>query len=190
MALQLWHGEMPNLPHQTMSLYATPENDKQRQMSATNTLSNINTSLFVGKPSHLHEVNNDSDSDVSVGKLPKKRRTPRTMVSEAEEKFVLNLHSCISMHLGFHAPCNDDEWCYCPLSRIVNNKWHDAMGFDSKLEESFCSCSKSFRPCGLLSHIKEAHKNILGSAVSMYLDNLYKNSLGHGEFTRVQARKQ
>ena len=112
MALQLWHGEMPNLPHQAMSLYATPENDKQRQMSATNTLSNINTSLFVGKPSHLHEVNNDSDSDsdVSVGNLPKKRRTPRTMVSEAEEKFVLNLHSCISMHLGFHGHSR----CYAP----------------------------------------------------------------------------
>jgi len=109
MALQLWHGEMPNFPHQAMSLYKTLENDGQRRSSATKTLSNINKRLVVGKPSHLHEVRNNSDSDVSLGKLPNKRRKPCTMVSAEEEKFILNLHSCISMHLGFHAPCNDDE---------------------------------------------------------------------------------
>jgi len=167
MALQLWHGEMPNLPHQAMALYATTENDKLRQRSATNTLSNINASLIAGKASRLHEVNNGYDSDVSVGKVPKKRRTPRTMVSMAEEKFILNLHTCISMHLGFHAPCKDDEWCYCPLSRIVNKKWHEAVGFDSELEESFCNSNKSFRPCNLVSHLKEARMNILGTAIAI-----------------------
>jgi hypothetical protein len=173
-----------------MSLYATTENDKLRQRSANNTLSNINASLAIGKASHLHEVNNGYDSDVSMGKGPKKRRTPQTMVSKAEEKSVLNLHSCISMHLGFHAPCNDNEWCYCPLLRIVNKKWHEAMGFNSELEESFCSSSKSFHPRNLVSHIKEAHKNILGTAVAIYLDNLNENALGDGEFIIVQERKQ
>ena len=94
------------------------------------------------------------------------------------------------MHLGFHAPCNDDEWCYCPLSRIANKKWHDAMEFNSNLEESFCSSNKSFCPCSLISHINKAHKDILGNAVAMYLDILYENALAHGEFIRVQERKQ
>ena len=38
------------------------------------------------------------------------------------------------MHLGFHAPCYDDEWCWCPFSKISNNKWHEGVTaeFDEK----------------------------------------------------------
>ena len=190
MALQLWHGELGNLPPQAMSLYKAPENEGQRKLSATKTITNIKKSAFVEKASHLHEVKDGSDSDVSVGRLPKKRSTSHHMVSAAEEKFISSLHSCISMHLGFHAPCNDDGWCFCPLSKTMNQKSHDAMEFDSSLETKFCSSNKLFCPGSLVSHIEETHKDILGTAVALYLNILYENALGDGEFVRVQARKQ
>ena len=30
-----------------------------------------------------------------------------------------------------HAPFNDDEWCYCPFLKTLNQKWHELIKLDS-----------------------------------------------------------
>ena len=177
-----------DLPAPAISCYSIPEHDRTRQAFTKYTVNEMNRRLASGDFRDTYQATEDEDSDESVGR-PRHIKQPK-ILSKTQEKFILNLHSCLSMHLGFYAPCNDDEWCYCPLSKIVNKKWHDAMEFNSNLEASFCSSNKSFCPCSPISHIKEAHKDTLGKAVAMYLDILYENALGHGESTRVQARKQ
>ena len=93
----------------------------------------------------------DEDSDESVGR-PHKKQVLKVL-STLEQKFILNLNGCLSMHLGFYAPCNDDEWCYCPLSKLSNQKWLKAMKCYSELGAKFCSSNKKFGPSDLVCHI-------------------------------------
>jgi len=180
-AIQLWHTGLSDLPPQAISLCSNPEYELKRRASASETLNEIKKRLAGGELNHLFDRNNDSDSDESVGR-PRKKKTKMLRMSASEEKFISFLHSCISMHLGFHAPCHDDKWCYCPFLKTINMKWHQAMGFDSKLDTRFCSTNKSFSPSSLISHVQEKHHDILGIGVVMYLKMLYEGALGEGEF--------
>ncbi len=103
-------------------------------------------------------------------------------MSTSEEKFISNLPSCMSVHLGFHALCYNDEWCYCPFSKKLNHKWHDMMESDSGLHRKFCSNNKKLGPSDLISHIKEKYIDLLGDGNRMYLKALYGNAFGDDEF--------
>ena len=86
------------------------------------------------------------------------------------------------MHLGFHAPFNDDEWCYRPFSKTLNQKWHELIKFDSGLHHKFCSSNKKFGPSDLISHINEKHNDHLIHGIAMYLRTLFRDAFGDGEF--------
>ena len=114
--------------------------------------------------------------------IKKKRIKPHT-ISSSEEKFTLNLHSCISMHFVFHARCNDDEWCYCPFSKTTNKKLHEVLEFDSRLEPQFCSSNNS---SAIVSHVKEKHADLLDYSLIMYLKHIYTDKFGDVEFMGMQ----
>ena len=86
------------------------------------------------------------------------------------------------MHLGFHAPFNDDEWYYCPFLKTLNHEGHNIMEFGSGLHHKFCSINKKLLPSDLISHIKEKHNDLLGNNIRMYLKTLYGDTFGDREF--------
>jgi hypothetical protein len=47
------------------------------------------------------DVRDKDISDESVGRPWKKKNSKPYTLSTSEEKFILHIHSCISMHLGF-----------------------------------------------------------------------------------------
>ena len=165
---------------QALSLYAKPKCDHKRQASANYTFNEMKIRLAHGDLKVALDPRLDEDSDESVGR-PDKKRVPKVL-STLEQKFILNLNSCLPMHLGFYAPCNDDEWCYCPLSKLSNQKWLKAMECYSELGEKFCSSNKKFGPSDLVCHIQEKHQDLLGRSVIIYLEALYGNKFGQGEF--------
>ena len=113
--------------------------------------------------------------------LGRKSRKPY-ILSTSEKKFIWNLPSCILVHLGFHAPCNDDEWCYSPFSKTLNHKRHDMMEYESGLHHKFCSINKKLCPSDLVSHIKDNHNDLLNIGGRMYLKTLFGDAFGDGEF--------
>ncbi len=132
-------------------------------------------------PRQENDMSEDNDSDESVGKTHKKKIRKRYIMSTSEGQFIINLPSCVGVHLGFYAPCYDDEWCWCPFSKISNNKWHEVVGIDSKLEPILCSSSKKFGPSDLVSHIQKKHDNFMGHGVLRYLNILFEDAFGDGE---------
>ena len=136
-----------DLPAQAISCYSIPGHDRKRQAIAKYTVKEMNRRLASGDFRDTYQATKDEDSDESVGR-PRHKNQPK-ILSKTQEKFILNLHSCLSMHLGFYAPCNDDEWCSCPLSKLANKNWHEAIGFDSDIESQFCSSNKKFGPSDL-----------------------------------------
>jgi len=75
------------------------------------------------------------------------------ILSTTQDKCISNLHSCLSTYLGFYAACNDDEWCYCLLSKLANKNWHEAMDFDSDWESQLSSSNKKIGPSDLVPHV-------------------------------------
>jgi hypothetical protein len=140
-----------DLPVQALSLYSIPEYELKRRASAKYTLNEMIKRLADGDFKDIYDSRNYEDSNESDGR-PHKKRKPK-MLSTSEEKFILNLNSCLLMHLGFYAPCNDDEWCCCPLLKLANKNWHEAMVFDSELGPQFCSSNKKFGPFDLVCHV-------------------------------------
>ena len=124
----------------------------------------------------------DDNSDESIGRPPKKKSRKCYILSTSEEKFISHLHCCLSMHLGFHAPINDDERCNCPFSITLKQKWHELIKFDSGLHHKFCSSNKKFGRSDLIPHINEKHNDRLGHGIAMYLRPLYGDAFGDGEF--------
>lgn len=102
-------------------------------------------------------------------------------MSVSKGQFIVNLPRCIGMHLGFHVPCYDDEWCWCPFSKLRNNKWHEIVEIDSKLEPKLFKSTKKFGPSDLVSHIKEKHQNFLGRGVVMFLNSVFEDVFGNGK---------
>jgi hypothetical protein len=167
-----------DLPAQAISCYSIPEHDRKRQAITKYTVNEMNRRLASGDFRDTYEATEDEDSDESVGR-PRHKNQPK-ILSKTQEKFILNLHSCLSMHLGFYAPCNDDEWCSCPLSKLANKNWHEAIGFDSDIESQFCSSNKKFGPSDLFCHVREKHLDLLGIGVRIYLGTLFGNEFGQG----------
>ena len=154
-------GVLSDLPPQALNLFSGKGESEIRQSKAILTYKEIKKSLATGELSHPdnyprqdNDMSEDNDSDESVGKTHKKKISKRYIMSTSEGQFIINLPSCVGMHLGFHAPCYDDEWCWCPFSKLINNKWHQIVGIDSKLEPKLCSSSKKFGPSDLVSHIQ------------------------------------
>ena len=176
-ALQFFYGEM-DLPAQAISFYSIPEHDHKRQAITKYTVNEMNRRLASGDFRDTYQATKDEDSDESVGR-PRHKNQPK-ILSKTQEKFILNLHSCLSMHLGFYAPCNDDEWCSCPLSKLANKNWHEAIGFDSDIESQFCSNNNKFGPSDLFCHVREKHLDLLGIGVRIYLGTLFGNEFGQG----------
>ena len=56
------------------------------------------------------------------------------------------------------------------------------MEFDSGLHHKFCSINKNLSPSDLISHIKEKHNDLLSNGIRMYLESLYGDAFGDGEF--------
>ncbi len=129
-ALDLLHSSLTELPSQAMILFSDKDLIQGRWAIASNIAVGLNKKLAAGELKDFsvicedQEIDvRDDDSDESVGQPRKKRSRKPYKLSTSEEKFILHLHSCISMHLRFHAPFNDDEWCYCPFSKTLNQKW-------------------------------------------------------------------
>lgn len=169
-------GVLSDLPPQALNLFSTASYVEKRNSKAIWTFKKLKKQLETGSLSRPDNVVQDSDSDESVGKIRYKNK-----LSTSEGQFIISLPRCIGMHLGFHAPCYDDEWCWCPFSKLVNNKWHQIVGIDSKLEPKLCSSSKKFGPSDLVSHIQEKHKDLLGHGVVMYLNSVFEDAFGDGE---------
>ena len=169
-------GVLSDLPPQALNLFSTASYVEKRNSKAIWTFKKLKKQLETGSLSRPDNVVQDSDSDESVGKIRYKNK-----LSTSEGQFIISLPKCIGMHLGFHAPCYDDEWCWCPFSKLVNNKWHQIVGIDSKLEPKLCSSSKKFGPSDLVSHIQEKHKDLLGHGVVMYLNSVFEDAFGDGE---------
>lgn len=169
-------GVLSDLPPQALNLFSTASYVEKRNSKAIWTFKKLKKQLETGSLSRPENVVQDSDSDESVGKIRYKNK-----LSTSEGQFIISLPRCIGMHLGFHAPCYDDEWCWCPFSKLINNKWHQIVGIDSKLEPKLCSSSKKFGPSDLVSHIQEKHKDLLGHGVVMYLNSVFEDAFGDGE---------
>ena len=58
----------------------------------------MNRRLASGDFRDTYQATKDEDSDESVGR-PREKNHPKNL-SKTQEKFILNLHSCLSMHLG------------------------------------------------------------------------------------------
>ena len=169
-------GVLSDLPPQALNLFSTASYVEKRNSKAIWTFKKLKKQLETGSLSRPDNVVQDSDSDESVGKIRNKNK-----MSTSEVQFIMSLPRCIGMHLGFHAPCYDDEWCWCPFSKLINNKWHQIVEIDSKLEPKLCSSSKKFGPSDLVSHIQEKHKDLLGHGVVMYLNSVFEDAFGDGE---------
>jgi hypothetical protein len=189
-AFKFLYGDvlLSDLPPQALNLFSGKGESEIRQSKAILTYKEIKKSLATGELSHPdnyprqdNDMSKDNDSDESVGKTHKKKISKRYIMSTSEGQFIINLPSCVGMHLGFHAPCYDDEWCWCPFSKISNNKWHEGVGIDSKLEPILCSSSKKFGPSDLVSHIQKKHDNFMGHGVLRYLNILFEDAFGDGE---------
>ncbi len=173
----LYGGVLSDFPPQALNLFSSELYVDKRNSKAIWTFKKLKKQLETGSLSHPENVVQDSDSDESVGKIRTKNK-----MSTSEVLFIISLPRCIGMHLGFHAPCYDDEWCWCPFSKLHNNKWHQIVEIDSKLEPKLCSSSKKFGPSDLVSHIQEKHKDLLGHGVVMYLINsVFEDAFGEGE---------
>jgi hypothetical protein len=176
-AFKFLYGEglLSDLPAHSLKLFLSPLYVEKRNSQAIWTFKKLKKQLKTGVLSHPDNVVQDSDSDESVGKIRNKNK-----MSMSEVQFIMSLPSCIGMRLGFHAPCYDNEWCWCPFSKLRNNKWHQIVEIDSKLEPKLCSSSKKFGPSDLVSHIQEKHKDLLGHSVVMYLNSLFEDAFGDG----------
>ena len=169
-------GVLSDLPPQALNLFSTASYVEKRNSKAIWTFKKLKKQLETGSLSRPDNVVQDSDSDESVGKIRNKNK-----MSTSEVQFIQSLPICIGMHLGFHALCYDNEWCWCPFSKLINNKWHQIVEIDSKLEPKLCSSSKKFGPSDLVSHIQEKHKDLLGHGVVMYLNSVFEDAFGDGE---------
>ena len=169
-------GVLSDLPPQALNLFSTASYVEKRNSKAIWTFKKLKKQLETGSLSRPDNVVQDSDSDESASKIRYMNK-----LSTSEGQFIISLPRCIGMHLGFHAPCYDNEWCWCPFSKLVNNKWHQIVGIDSKLEPKLCSSSKKFGPSDLVSHIQEKHKDLLGHGVVMYLNSVFEDAFGDGE---------
>jgi hypothetical protein len=143
-------------------------------------LNKMNSRLADRDFKDIYHATIDEDSDESVSG-PCHKNKPK-IHSTTQEKFILNLNSCLSMHLGFYSPCSDDKWCCRPPSKLANKNWHEAMEFDSDLEPKFSSSNKKFGPSDLVCHVQEKHQDLLGIGVRIYLGTLFGNAFGQGEF--------
>ena len=184
-ALRFFHPTIDDFPTQAINLYSTPGNELMRRKASNDTLRVLKEKLASGELRHLYltgEEIGDDDSDASIGLPKKKNRTTPSRLSISEENFISSLHTCISLHLGFHSPFGNDKWCFCPFSDVMNKKWLEVMEFDYHLCHHFCSAAEKFSPGDLISHVKENHKGLLGSGVVMYLQTLYQDAYGTGEF--------
>jgi hypothetical protein len=56
------------------------------------------------------------------------------------------------------------------------------MEFDSGLHNKFFSSNQKFRPSDLISHINKKRNELLWNGVTMYLNKLYGDAFGDGEF--------
>ena len=184
-ALRFFHPTIDDFPTQAITLYSTPDNELRRRRASNDTLKVLKEKLASGELRHLYltsEELGDDDSDASIGRPKKKNRTTPYRLSISEENFISSLHTCISLHLGFYSPFGDDKWCFCPFSDVMNKKWLEVMEFDYHLCHHFCMTAEKFSPGDLISHVKENHKGLLGSGVVMYLQTLYQDAYGTGEF--------
>jgi hypothetical protein len=105
-ALQFFYGTM-DLPVQAISFYLIPAYDRKREECAKYTVNEMNRRLADGDFNIIYHSKIDEDSDESVGR-PRNKNKPQ-ILSTSQDKFILNLKSCLSMHLGFYALCRDDE---------------------------------------------------------------------------------
>ena len=184
-ALRFFHPSIDDFPTQAITLYSTPDNELRRRKASNDTLKVLKEKLASGELRHLYLTSDelgDDDSDASIGRPKKKNRTTPYRLSISEENFISSLHTCISLHLGFYSPFGDDKWCFCPFSDVMNKKWLEVMEFDYHLCHHFCMTAEKFSPGDLISHVKENHKGLLGSSVVMYLQTLYQDAYGTGEF--------
>ena len=92
-----------------------------------------------------------------------------------------SLKKISSLHYILVYHCND-KWCFCPFSDVMNIKWLEVMEFEYHLCHHSCMTAEKFSPGDLISHVEENHKGLLGSGVVMYLQTLYQDAFGTGEF--------
>ena len=106
---------MTDLPCHEMRIYY----DLKRRGVAKITLEGLREKLAAGELRDLYVNSKDKDidcrdneSDKSVGRPWNKKCRKPYKLSSSEEKMILNLPSCLLVHLSFHDPFNDDGWCY------------------------------------------------------------------------------